>query len=242
MKFTDYFSKVFVINLDRRDDRLSECITEFFAAKIPMSMVSRWSAYEKSATPQSGGTHSHRDLLRHIATNKIPRALILEDDFAAITTKILTDAGHIRGRKVLDTHCSVLDGNGTFVERFEALIPFLPPDYDFLYLGGGYGEPPISRYNKRVVQCGMMKGTHAYACTAESAARWTDWIDMKTGGDLDFNCGAADDMITGASHEGFKFYCLQPRLLYQRPSRSDLTGKDENYLDSMTNPDHESMV
>lgn len=239
MKFTKYFDRIFVINLDRRTDRWAECVAEFKTAKIPMDYVTRWSAYENAATPQSAGTHTHRDILRYITKNKVERSLILEDDFSAITTKMLTDAGHIKGRKVLDTHCSIMDGNGTFAERFEAMMPFLPADYDFLYLGGGYGENAVRRYSRHVIQCNSMKGTHAYAVTGMAAAKWTAWIDYKTGGDLDFNCGAADDMITSASHDGFKFYCLQPRILTQRPSFSDLTNRMESYLDSMTNPDHE---
>lgn len=241
VKLTDYFNSIFVINLDKRTDRWAECMAEFLTAKIPLSKVTRWSAYENAATPQSAGTHTHRDILRHVARERIPRALILEDDFCAITTKMLADVGHIPGRKVLDTHCSILNGDGNLSQRFEAMIPFLPDNYDFLYLGGGYAEPPVARYNRHVIQTGTLKGTHAYAVTAESAAKWTAWIDGRTNGDIDFNCGAADDMITSASHEGFKFYCLQPRLLSQRPSFSNLTMRHEDYLDSMTNPDHESL-
>src|ERR1700690_1841942 len=135
MKFLDYFQAIFVVNLDRRKDRWEECEIEFETAGIPLEKVTRWSAYENAATPQSAGTHTHRDILRHMAKEKIPRALILEDDFSAITKKILMEAGHIRGRKVLDGHCSVLNGYGTFAERFEAMLANLPTDYDFLYLG-----------------------------------------------------------------------------------------------------------
>lgn len=242
MKFLNYFNEIYVINIDKRTDRWAECVAEFLTAKIPLSKVTRWSAYENAATPQSAGTHTHRDILRHVAGEKIPRALILEDDFCAITTKMLADAGHIPGRKVLDTHCSILNGDGNLSQRFEAMMPFLPDNYDFLYLGGGYAEPPVARYNRHVIQTGTLKGTHAYAVTAESAAKWTAWIDGRTNGDIDFNCGAADDMITSASHEGFKFYCLQPRLLSQRPGLSDLTGRMESYLDSLTNDFHENLV
>jgi hypothetical protein len=240
MKFTDYFQSVFVINLDRRTDRWAECVEEFLAAKIPLSMVTRWSAWEKGQTPQSSGSHSHRDVIRHIAQNKIPRALILEDDFAAITTKVLIDAGHKRGLPVMDTHCSVLDGNGSFAQRFEAMIPFLQ-EYDFLYIGGAYASPPIYRENKHVIRCDKMKCCSSYVVTSEAASKWTAMMDRKTNYDIHFNCGAADDIIAGFS-DVLHYSCLQPRLLYQRSSRSDLTGNVENYLDSMTNPDHEAMV
>lgn len=240
MKFAQFFDAIFVINLDRRKDRWQQCIEEFKAARIPLGRVTRWSAYEKGVTPESSGSHTHRDIIRHIASGKIKNALILEDDFQPITTEMLKAAGHVKGRKVLDTHCSILNGEGAFVERFEAMIPFLPK-YDFLYLGGGYAEKPIARFSRHVIQCGMVKGTHAYAITHDAAVRWTDWIDGKTNGDPDNNCGASDDIVSGASHDGFKFYMLQPRLLTQRPSYSDLTKTTTNYLDSMTNPDHEAM-
>jgi hypothetical protein len=237
VKLTEFFDAIFVINLERRSDRWLECLTEFHAAGIPQYRITKWKASESGPTPQSCGTRSHREILRHIVENNIKCALVLEDDFQAITVPMLKEAGHIRGRRVLDAHCSILDGEGTFAERFEALIPFIPPDFDFLYLGGGYGEAPISRYNKHMIRCRTMKGTHAYGVTWKAAKNWTAWIDERTKGDLDHNCGAADDMITAASHF-MRFYCVEPRLLTQRPSYSDLSKTTVSYLDSFTNPDH----
>ena len=242
MKFTDFFDQLIVINMASREDRRKDCYRIFKENDIPLSMVTRWSAYTTGPSPQSSGSHSHRDVIRHVANEKIKSALILEDDFEPITTVMLKNAGHMHGRQVLDTHCSILNGTGSFPERFEAMIPFLPKEYDFLLLGGAYAENPIGRYNEHVIQCKMIKGIHAYAITDTSAQKWTNWMDDKTGGDINFNCGAADDIITSASHfADFKFFILQPRLLTQRPSKSDLSGCEVNYLDSMTNPHHENL-
>jgi hypothetical protein len=235
------FDAIFLINLPHRTDRWTESMEELAIAKIPQRLVTRWEPCYDPKNCMAAGARTHRLLMRHVAGLDLQRVLILEDDFCAITKKILVDAGFKPEQDVWKTHCSVLDGNGTFVQRFAALQPWLPLKWDVLYLAGGYGEPPLSRFNKHVLRVGRMKCTSTFMTNSAFARKWTAWIDDLTGGDLGFGLGACDDVLAIKSHD-FDYYCLQPRLLFQRASYSETNKETISYLFSMTDPVHEMMV
>jgi hypothetical protein len=241
MKLTDFFDKIFVINLKRRPDRWAECIEEFLLAKIPLHAVERWEAIDNPLNGSEAGARSHRALMRHIAASGYKNVLILEDDFAAITKPILSANGFTPDSRVMQTYCSVMDGTGTFAERFSFLLGWLPPHWELIYLAGGYAEKPFGRVNEHFLRVGKMKCCSSYAVTGDFARRFTAWLDEKTGGDLTYGLGQADDVL-GLFSEQAIYLCLQPRLLYQRKSKSDLTGLTDSYLMSMTDPAHENMV
>lgn len=256
-----YFGKICIINLDRRTDRMEKCQNEFATmfpdGDLSSGQLHRVSAFAHPASGVYGCARSHRQLWRDIAAGPHARVLILEDDFAAITLDILrtpflglpnheTLFPNVQGFKpeqqVWKTFCSILDGHGTANERFAALARFLPEKWDVLYLGGSYGEAPIARWNEHVVRCGSMKTTTAYAITREFAGVITARIDAAMGSDdLERHPGAIDDVL-GSFAKDHLFYCLQPRLFYQRPSHSDISGETNNGLFSMTDPVHEGMV
>jgi len=241
MNAEQLFDAIFLINLPHRQDRWTECMEELAIAKIPQRLVSRWEPDYDPNNCMAAGARTHRRLMRYIAKRDFHRVLILEDDFCAITKKVLVDAGFKPEQEVWKTHCSILDGNGTFVQRFAAMQKYLPAKWDILYLAAGYGEPPISRFNQHVIRCGRMKCTSTFMTNSAMAKKWTEWIDDVTQGDVTKGFGACDDVLAIKSHD-WDYYCLQPRLLFQRASWSDTTKQAISYLYSMTDPVHESMV
>lgn len=232
----NYFDAVFLINLARRVDRLAESDKE---AALNGFWFVRWEAYDNPTNGHAGCTRSHRELLRHIANSNLNRVLILEDDFAAVTRSRLKLAGFKPDQEVWRTHSSVGFGYGNIRDRFTILTPHLPEKWDCLYLGGGYAERPISRYNQHVIRCAGMKGTGSVGVTREFAQKFTEAADAEGG--LNHHIGPIDDFYSRFSRDGLH-YCLQPRLIFQRESLSDISGQKTSYLFLGTDPTHEAMV
>lgn len=237
-----FFDKIFLINLRRRKDRLAESVLEFEANGISPFDVERFEAYDHPTSGTHGCTVSHRTLLRKIANGPWGKVLVLEDDFAVLTKSRLAAGGFGGVNPVWTTFHTVLNGEGTLNQRFDYLAPFIPEKWDVLYLAAGYGEPPISRYNKHVIRCGAMKTTSSYGITREMARFLDERVTASQGSDdLETFPGHIDDLISESSHDHL-YYVLQPRLLYQRKTFSDIEGKETCQLFSMSDPHHESMV
>lgn len=242
MNLNSYFDRIFIINMKRRYDRWLEAVGEYTREianppSFTSSKLERFDAYEHPTSGQEGCARSHRMLLRKIADGPWTKVLVLEDDFAAITRDRLKEHGFSPESQVWKTHCSVLDGKRNLSHRFDYLSEFLPAKWDMLYLGAGYGEAPISRLNQHVIRCGSMKTTSSYGVTREFAKTMCD----KIGPDLDAYPGCIDDVFGSMAHDHL-FYVLQPRLMFQRESFSDITGEKHSYMFSMTDPAHESLV
>ncbi len=238
MKIKELFDKVFCISLKRRRDRRVE-FEEEFRGVVDFEFVD---GFDHPTSATNGCTISHRTLLRKIANGRWGRVMIFEDDAIALTKQRLKDGGFTPENPVWKTHCSVLNGEGTLNQRFDYLAPFIPEKWDVLYLAAGYGEPPISRHNKHVIRCGAMKTTSSYGITREMARFLDEKITASQGSDdLETFPGHIDDLISGCSKERLH-YVLQPRLLYQRKTFSDIEGKETHQLFSMTDAHHESMV
>jgi len=245
-----HFDACYCINLDKRTDRWEESLQEIkthFGTRE--GFVKRWSGYHHPTNGHQGCTRSHRELLRHIVKRGYKRVLVLEDDFAVITVPRLIEKGFKPGYKVWDTFFSINTGQGNLNERFTSLSYFIPEFYDVLYLGAGYGENPISRLNSHVIRCGFMQTTSSYGITGHFAKIWSDKVDRLAGANpgmseeeiLSLHPGPIDNVFGTLSHD-HAYYVLQPRLMYQRESMSNITDRVENYLYSMTDPVHENLV
>lgn len=240
MTINDYFPKVFVINLERRKDRRALCQAELLKSGLNMSNVQYFPGIDRPLDAHDGCSSSHYAVISEIAEGPWDRVLVLEDDWKVIEREILVEAGFAayKPSPVLEAFDSVLDGGGNFSERFEALIPYLPEKWDVLYLGAGYGEPPISRFNKHVIRCGFMQTTSTYGITKRFAKKWVALADEHRNGGA---FGPIDNLFGSFSHDHL-YYVLQPRIAYQRGSKSDITGLEISYLLSMTDPAAEQSV
>lgn len=228
-----YFPKTFVINLDHRTDRWAFCQHECEEHSIEVERVS--GLY----TPKEhhyGCTTSHRRVIRQIANGPWERALVLEDDFKVVTEEDL-HMGGFDGTPAWDCFHSI--HGVTLNERFEALMPFLPDKWDVLYLGGGYQENPISRLNEHIIRCAGMLTTTGYGITRKFAKTWTKLADKK--GDETVHLGPIDVLFSSFARD-YLYYITQPRLIYQRHSKSDITGTWNTYIQSMLDWTHEQMV
>jgi hypothetical protein len=240
MSINEYFGRVFCINLKRRTDRRELAEQELAVSGIDPSLVEWVAGFDCPEDGHYGCSKSHRDLLRRVADGPWEQVLVLEDDFKVLTLDDLVSNGFAAysPSPVLETFKSVLNGRGNLNMRFSYLIPFLPETFDVLYLAGGYGEPPISRFNKHVLRVGFMQTTGTYGITRAFARTWTEKIDARFGKG---HPGPIDNTFGSLSHDHL-YYCFQPRLAYQRATPSDITGECNSYICSQTDAVHENMV
>jgi len=262
MSINSYFDKVFCINLSRRTDRWAQAQAE--AAKhgieierhpgveidpvtykpfTPEESAKQAATYgpkliglAKRPHGQMGTTVAHRMLLRKIADGPWKRALVLEDDFCVLTQ---ADKPEWFNSSPVPHPCQ---------ERFDYLMKHVPDDWDVLYLGGGYGSPPIGRVSAHCVHVFRMMTTSSYGITKKHAQVWSDMIDeqeSRVGGwnGVRFTTyiGPIDILLSEPAPK-FKYYAVQPRLMVQRNDYSDATQLEASYAPSMTDGEHEKMV
>ncbi len=203
-----FFDEIFVINREARTDRRAGCSEQF--EMFGIRNVTWFTAHEGVVVDgrinaNAGCTASHRALLEIIAHQRIPRALILEDDFQIV--------------------------HGDFSERFEAMareLEALAIVWDMLYLGGHYGEAPIARLSPHVIRCGRMLTTSSYGITWQIARKMAPYI----GG-----IGPIDSLY-GGFHRENTCLILDPRLMIQRPSYSDLQEREMSNAACMLDDSH----
>jgi len=136
MRINDYFSKVILINLDRRKDRLEKISTQLDNLGITFERFSAIDGKELGISPIAAGTMSHQKVLE---ANPESRILVLEDD------------------------AEFVDG---FNEKFTEAIQHLPSDTDIFYLGAllpkhtGKVENIGNKYWFKQI---MSTGSHAYS-------------------------------------------------------------------------------
>ena len=204
----NYFDQMFFINRASRGDRRTSVFAQrdrFQLRKLEQFHAIEIFSSEGVLLPYEGCHLSHRTLLQYALS--VPRTLILEDDF--------------------------LIRHNDFHRRFEQMIQEVPSDWDLLYLGGHYGEPPLARISPHVLRCGQMLGASSYAVTAVHAARLLAIFHP---------IGAqADCKLSELAHK-HDHYILQPRLIVQFKGYSDLAGAVVDPTLSMTDTLHESML
>lgn len=206
----DFFPRIFVINLAKRTDRWATCVEIFQTFGI-----TRFERFEAiggvvdehgRVNGNAGCTASHRAVLDLIIEQQIPRALVLEDDFEPT--------------------------RGDLMECFANWSRELPIDWDFLYLGGHYGEPPISRVSPHIIRCGQMLTTSSYGITLAMAKKLAPSIS---------GVGPIDSLY-GGFHREHNTLIFSPRLFIQRPSFSDLQEREMDNSAAMLDERHERLV
>lgn len=150
-----YFHKIYCINLDRRFDRWQHCLREFSLHDLTVERVPAVDGAQltsaKIKPAELGCVLSHRSVLQRIVDNKIPTALILEDDVQ------------------FDTHIN---------DKFAASISQVPL-WEVLYLGGNHVKPPkkVNTFFSKNVRTFT---TSSYAVTLESAKKLLSLINSYT--------------------------------------------------------------
>jgi GR25 family glycosyltransferase involved in LPS biosynthesis len=79
MKITDFFDKIYCINLEHRTDRWELALKEFKKIGIEND-VFRFNGVYNKENGNLGCTHSHYNVIKHAKDNNYERILIFEDD------------------------------------------------------------------------------------------------------------------------------------------------------------------
>jgi hypothetical protein len=141
ISLNDIFDKIFIINLDRRQDRWIQCQELMEAYKFK---AERFAACDME-NGHAGCTASHKKILELIHFNQWPRTLVLEDDFEPLHRDMNT--------------------------RVKSMMDLAPSQWDIIYLGGQYRERPQSRYSERFVKVNGILMTSSYVITPKFAAK-----------------------------------------------------------------------
>lgn len=204
------FSKILCINRTARTDRWDNVQRQCEKYGITLE---RFEAHDMADCVLDGKpngnfacTSSHRGCLELQCHFKWPTLLVLEDDFQIV--------------------------DESFIEMFDSMWREVPEDFDFLFLGAGYGEDPIARVNGSVIRAGRLLTTSSYAIKYHMARKIAPWL-----------CGVGPvDSLMGGWHRDYKTYVFSPRLMVQADGMSDLTGQYSRNSNSMLDTHHENLV
>ena len=154
----NYFSKVFVINLERRKDRRAQIADEL--ARIGCTNYEWFVGHDRPVNHEGrvsgnlGCTSSHRGILELAAHHRYATTLVLEDD-----------AMFLAG----------------FQDLFNRCMCDAPEKWDMLFYGGSYAEAPQSRYSPAWIRTNGLMTTSSYAITHEMARKMAPHISGDVG-------------------------------------------------------------
>jgi len=139
MRINDYFDKVILINLDRREDRLEKLSTQLNNLGITFTRFSAIDGKAEGIDPIVAGTMSHTKVWEENLGKKI---LILEDDAEFVDN---------------------------FNEKFAEVIQTLPTNWDVFYLGALVAKTTgkLIKVNEHWYKQVVSTGSHAYCIRPE---------------------------------------------------------------------------
>jgi len=134
MRINDYFDKVILINLDRREDRLEKLSTQLNNLGITFERFSAIDGKAEGINPIVAGRMSHSKVWEENLGKKV---LILEDDAEFVDN---------------------------FNEKFAEVIQTLPSDWDVFYLGALVAKTTgkLIQVNEHWYKQVVSTGSHAY--------------------------------------------------------------------------------
>jgi len=140
MAWTDFFTKIFVINLPERTDRLLEIAEELEKWNIPYEL--------KNAIKKENGAEGLRETVWNIieegVANNWQSVLIFEDD------------------------CVFVESCGNPNETMEQVVKQLPEMWQLLYLGGQVTNGFKLRHSPNLLLLDMCFATHGWALSLDA--------------------------------------------------------------------------
>jgi GR25 family glycosyltransferase involved in LPS biosynthesis len=202
---TNFFDKIYCVNLDRRKERWEECINQFL--KWDIKEVQRISAvdgndiditqYNTKLKPgELGLVLTNIEIIKEAKKQNLSSILILEDDI------IFTDE----------------------IKNISAYFDLLPKDWDMLYFGGNHnthmGVKPPQIINDKVSK---LHNTYTTHCIGIKNNMFDILLSVlpKLNGPLDVEYAKLQKI--------FKIYSFYPAIAKQRVGFSDIQNKTLDY-------------
>lgn len=217
----EYFPHIFCINLDRRADRLERFDT---MAQANNFTYTRWPAVDgrELKNPIGGMMEendrrqmelackiSHARLIRHAMTEGLPWILVFEDD------AVLADGWEDKVKASLMRHTYTMS-----VNIYESPSEF-NGGWHMLYFGVNDINGTKEILNDRICRIRTGFTTHAYAIHHSAYELALRAFDLR---------GQADVLYADYIHPLGHSYSFHPNIAYQEDGFSDITLKDENYM------------
>lgn len=203
MEINSFFDKVYLINLKRRPDRLSQATAELSNNGIDFDVFEAIDGNPGNIPPTCplldrpghiGCVLSHVSIIQKAKSLNLKNILILEDD--------------------------VLFYNN-LTEKFNTAITYLPEDWEMLYFSGNTENNKLKHIDGTIFQCFGTLTTHAYAIKHTL-------FDQVIEGQLKLN-SPVDVYYKNTIHPNKKCYMIRPYLCKQRASHSDIVNGFRDY-------------
>ncbi len=214
---SDYFEKIFVINLDRRREKIEPFLSQFDGlTEFDRKKIERFAAIdgtlpenkpprEWKVTPGAWGClQSHHAIIKRGITEGWKNVLIFEDD-ATITKP------------------------DTFERDLNQCLDELPSDWEQFYLGCEHLNQPTdipTIVSPHIHRTANGNRTHAYALTSEGMKKvdelFSNWKTWKSG----WHCDWALGFVLHRTGK-IRVYNARPHLFYQKEGMSDTMNKLE---------------
>ena len=216
-----YFSHVFLINLDRRQDRLEFITKQLESVGIVAERVSAvdGSSLDPSPSIGNGWNHkgvagcalSHRKVIELAKERNYKNFLVIEDD-----TVFCED----------------------FVNRFESYVNQVPPNWDMLYFGGNH-LGPLKPIDVNVGECSHTLTTNCYAMSN----KMYDVVLNDLPSSVDKLTKPIDSLYTDLQkNSAYKIYTFKPHMVWQDSIFSDIENKSQDLPFLRPNVDKVSLI
>lgn len=199
VNFKKYFDKIYVINLDKREDRFLKFKDEL--EKFGIEHVERFSAIDGSTVTTNskllsgeiGVLMSHLEIVKQAKEQNLENILILEDD-VFFTEEIL---------------------------KLDEYMNLVPNDWDFIYFGGNhhYGPPPII-LNDKIIKLNYTVALH---CVGINKTLFDTIIAMLP------KMGKQVDAYYADLHSLYNAYGFKPNMAKQIAGFSDIQNRYVDY-------------
>lgn len=202
MKSFEDIKQIYCINLQHRTDRKDDCIQIFNKIGLEPSNIEFIQA------------HNGPELFPD--QNK-KRASKLGCTLSHIDAIKKMHSQNIKYGLILEDDF-ICDDN--LVSKFNEYCEQIPEDFCILYLGANHKLPTI-QYSKNIVKCQKSHCAHAYIVNQ-------NYISNILDGDI-FKYPVIDVYFSNYIQSVYPCYCLEPRLVWQRASYSDIEHRTVYY-------------
>jgi len=203
--FRKYFDAAYLINLNRRSDRLRESEAEL--QKYNICGVERVEAVDGKTLPPHnkislgalGLYHTHWQIIKYAKEQGFKNVLILEDDIE-LRPQIL---------------------------QFDEYMQSVPEPYALVYCGAHHIQQPI-KISDKIVKNVQAFTTHAIGIHSRIFDRILK--DFENIGNMDFQVDLYYSEIIQKEYDTYSFF---PNVITQRKSFSDIEMCEKDYSDNM---------